>query len=254
MLQTASPSTMHAFHTSLSTSICQQIGAAGFVHVRAPRILKELDIDNDASRADVDRFRDTWNRLAVDGHMADGGDYRLRRHGVFATAHAGGTIKPAPHRPHYQTVEFNQLNGGIARHFEPLEPETCNNPVFQALMAFAKATFNRLQPFATWDIEVHQFRILAGAGSLGKPTPEGVHRDGVDYVLMMLVARENVVDGETSIVGAAGERLTRFTLAQPFEAAFVDDHRVAHGVTPVMRLDPAREGYRDVLVVTFRRM
>jgi hypothetical protein len=39
----------------------------------------------------------------------------------------------------------------------------------------------------------------------------------------------------------------------PLEAVMVDDTRVAHGVTPIMRLDPARGGHRDMLVVTFRR-
>jgi hypothetical protein len=37
------------------------------------------------------------------------------------------------------------------------------------------------------------------------------------------------------------------------DAALVDDARVLHGVTPVEPLDPATSGYRDVLVVTFRR-
>jgi len=41
-------------------------------------------------------------------------------------------------------------------------------------------------------------------------------------------------------------------LTNPFDAALVDDARVAHGVTPVSPLDPSRPGHRDVLVVTFR--
>ena len=43
-----------------------------------------------------------------------------------------------------------------------------------------------------------------------------------------------------------------FTLTHPFDAALVDDRRVAHGVTPVRALDPELPAYRDVLVVTFR--
>ena len=38
-----------------------------------------------------------------------------------------------------------------------------------------------------------------------------------------------------------------------WSAAFTDDNRVFHGVTPIEPLDPARPGHRDVLVVTFRR-
>jgi hypothetical protein len=41
-------------------------------------------------------------------------------------------------------------------------------------------------------------------------------------------------------------------LTSPFDAALVDDSRVAHGVTPVKAIDPAQPAYRDVLVVTFK--
>jgi hypothetical protein len=41
-------------------------------------------------------------------------------------------------------------------------------------------------------------------------------------------------------------------LTEPCDAAWVDDQRVMHGVTPVEPIDPAQPGFRDVLVVTFR--
>jgi hypothetical protein len=41
-------------------------------------------------------------------------------------------------------------------------------------------------------------------------------------------------------------------VAEPLDSVLLDDHRVWHGVTPVVPLDPAREGHRDVLVLTFR--
>ena len=48
-------------------------------------------------------------------------------------------------------------------------------------------------------MELHQFRIEARAGQIGQPTPEGLHRDGVDWVLVVLVDRRNVESGVTSI-------------------------------------------------------
>jgi len=33
----------------------------------------------------------------------------------------------------------------------------------------------------------------------------------------------------------------------------VDDHRVFHGVTPVVPVDAGKPAHRDVLVLTFRR-
>ena len=81
-----------------------------------------------------------------------------------------------------------------------------------------------------------------------------MHRDGVDWVLVLLVRRENIASGETTIHDLDRRLLGSFTLARPMDAAWVDDSRVYHGVTPVEPKDPARPAFRDVLVVTFRRL
>ena len=95
-------------------------------------------------------------------------------------------------------------------------------------------------------------RIEARPGEPGQPTPEGVHRDGVDYVLVLLVDRHNIASGTTTIHAADGQLLGSFTLTHPLDAALVDDARVFHGVTAVEPLDPAAPSHRDVLVVTLR--
>ena len=99
---------------------------------------------------------------------------------------------------------------------------------------------------------MHQFRIEAQPGREGLPTPEGMHRDGVDFVLVLLVNRANIASGTTSIHTAEGREVGRFTLTVPLDAALVDDSRVAHGVTPVNAIDPSLPAYRDVLIVTFK--
>jgi hypothetical protein len=114
--------------------------------------------------------------------------------------------------------------------------------------------FGELSPGARRSrIEVHQFRIEARADQAGHPTPEGVHRDGVDFVLVLLVARNNIASGTTTIHSADGTQLGSFTLTDPLDAALVDDERVFHGVTPVHAVDPDFSAYRDVLVVTLKR-
>ena len=122
-----------------------------------------------------------------------------------------------------------------------------------AILDTCRTLFERLSPIRAWHIEVHQFRIEARSGESGQPTPEGMHRDGVDFVLVLLIGRRNIQSGVTSIRGTDGRDLGSFTLAEPLDAAWVDDHRVMHGVTPVEPIDPAEPGFRDVLVVTFRR-
>src|SRR5216683_2603504 len=55
--------------------------------------------------ADWDRFAASWDDLALDTYMADGGRYRRRRHAVYAGA-ADGAIARQPHQPHYQSVDY----------------------------------------------------------------------------------------------------------------------------------------------------
>lgn len=203
---------------------------------------------------DWESFAASWDDLALDTYMADRGRYRKRRHAVF-TATASGAITRETHQPHFQSLEYNPLHGDIERWFAPILPAIGEGPSLRTILEFCRTLFGALAPATrAWRIELHQFRIEARPGEEGRPTPEGAHRDGVDYVLVLLIRRRNIAEGTTTIQSAADRRLLgSFTLTDPFDAALVDDARVFHGVTPVEPLDPALPAYRDVLVVTFRK-
>src|SRR3989337_324967 len=125
----------------------------------------------------------------------------------------------------------------------------------RAILGFCHRLFGGLAAaVARWHVEVHQFRIEAQPGGQGFPTPEGVHRDGVDFVLVLLVTRRNIASGTTTVHAVDGRQLGSFTLTDPLDAALLDDTRVAHGVTPVTPIDQSVPAYRDVLVVTFRAL
>jgi hypothetical protein len=196
-------------------------------------------------------FAASWNDLGRDTYMADGGRYRKRRHAVFRVSDSGIARQAA--QPHYQNRDYNSLNGGIERWFEPVTETVGSCPVMMTVLTFCRDLFSRLSPAEAWHVEVHQFRIEARSGESGRPTPEGMHRDGVDHVLVLLVDRQNIASGMTSVHDLEGHNLGQFTLTDPLDAALVDDARVMHGVTPVEPLDPTQPGHRDVLVVTFRR-
>ncbi len=143
-------------------------------------------------------FAASWDDLGLDTYMADGGRYRKRRHAAFG-ARSGEPIHRKPHQPHYQSRDYNPLNGGIARWFDPVLPEIATGASMTTILATCRALFERLAPTRDWHIEVHQFRIEARSGAAGQPTPEGMHRDGVDYVLVLLIGRRNIQSGVTSI-------------------------------------------------------
>lgn len=241
---------MASLTSSTFEGLHASVGKAGFAFVEGAA-MRDI-MQPFGSLADWEAFAQSWNRLELDTYMADGGRYRQRRHAIFR-APASGTIARQPHQAHYQSLDYNPLHGGIERWFEPIEDAVASGDSLQTILAFCRSAFGGLAPaIEAWHVEVHQFRIEARPSEVGRPTPEGLHRDGVDYVLVLLVERENIASGVTTIHGAAGEMLGQFTLTQPFDAAIVDDQRVAHGVTPVEALDPAKPAHRDVLVVTFK--
>jgi hypothetical protein len=238
--------------TDLLAPIAQAVAREGFALVRDWQMRAVLE---DSGLCDWEPFAASWDDLGVDAYMADGGRYRRRRFACFRAGPAGMVRKP--HQPHYQSRDYNPLNGGIQRWFEPVTDAIGAHPALGAILATCHALFDRLTPPAvrpaSWHVEIHQFRIEARPGLEGRPTPEGMHRDGVDWVLVLLVSRVNISEGETTIGDLAMHPLGSFTLTDPLDCAVTDDNRVHHGVTPVTPLDATRPGHRDVLVVTFRR-
>lgn len=246
-------SPMHAQnrpHPDTRAVAAETIAGTGFCFLPRAQALQALPF---AAESEWQLFADSWQNLGIDEHMADGGRYRRRRHAVFAASRSRG-IERLPDAPHYQALHYNRLNGGIERWFQPILPEVAQSAPFRALAEFAHDLFAQLAPTVErWQVEAHQFRIEALPGQPGQPTPEGVHRDGVDYVLVALIDRHNIREGTTTIHAADRTQLGAFTLTHALDLALVDDQRVWHGVTAVEPLDPGAPAWRDVLVLTFKR-
>ena len=192
---------------------------------------------------------DTWERLPRDTHLRDGGKYRFRRHSCFVQTLSARLLVAVPHRPHWQPTAYNALHGGLTRWFEPMEPAITAAAPWQRLVTALGEVFAQLQPVTHWYIEAHQFRIDA-AGGIGRPTPEGAHRDGVDFVAVILIGRRSVRGGETRVFDAHGAGGVRFTMEEPWTMLLMDDARVIHETTPIQPRGAA--GVRDTLVLTYR--
>ena len=233
------------------TSIAADITSRGFARLPATDTRAWLGAD---ALTDWPAFAASWNDLDTDEYMADGGRYRRRRYACFSMDGLAATRQP--HRPHYQSLGYNGLNGGIDRWFAPVDSRIGGHPLLARLLERLSATFAEaagLAPnTAAWLVEMHQFRIVADPRRAGLPTPEGRHRDGVDWVAVVLVGRCNVAGGVTAVTDGAGRDLGTFTLETPLDTVLLDDHRVWHGVTPVHPVDDAAPAHRDVLVLTFR--
>ena len=223
-----------------------QLASAGWAVLDRASLQRLAGIGDEAPA----RWQPAWDGLPPDRYLRDGGRYRRRRHGCFVVD--GARVQAAPHRPHWQPLDYNALHGGIERHFEPLPPAWAADADWQRLLAALGGVASALRGAQPWFVEAHPFRIDADDG-IGRPTPEGAHRDGVDLVAVLLVARANVRGGETRVFDARGPQGVRFQLSEPWSALLLDDERVIHESTPIQPLQPGTPSFRDTLVLTFRR-
>ncbi len=194
-------------------------------------------------------FLQSWNDLPTDEFLADGGRYRFRRHASLRLTHDAWYDEP--YRPHWQPKAYNKLHGGVFRTFAEVKAETTANAMYRGLVegfgeTFQHATTNAQQE---WFVETHQFRIDARQGE-GRPTPEGAHRDGVDFVALIMLGRRDIEGAVTTVYDNDGKLLAEFMLHQPFTAMLLDDQRVVHATTPFRAAGTAPE--RDTLVLTYR--
>ena len=226
-------------------AIVQEMKAQGFCLV-SPQHLAACFGMSDAA---LNPLSSTWSALPRDAYLKDGGKYRSRRHSCFVQTVATAALSQVAHRAHWQPVDYNALHGGIERLFEPIAPLVCENAAWCTLLQGLGQTFAQLSTEPQWFVEAHQFRIDTAEG-IGRPTPEGAHRDGVDFVAVILVNRQDVKGGETRVFDARGTSGVRFTLTEPWSVLLLDDARVIHETTPIQ--PDGLGGVRDTLVLTYR--
>ncbi len=223
----------------------RSLQTAGYARLSAAALTATLKIDLDKLHA----LRESWGRLPPDEYLLDGGRYRSRRHSCFVQSFAPAELQGVRHRAHWQPTTYNALHGGIERWFQPIEPGVGGTPVWRQLLESLGSLFAQVHAVDRWFIEAHQFRIDTANG-IGRPTPEGAHRDGVDFVAVILVERCNVRGGETRVFDADGPSGTRFTMEEPWTALLMNDARVIHETTPIQ--PDGAPAFRDTLVLTYR--
>ena len=220
-----------------------QLQTDGFA-VLAPQALAALA---GLGMAELQALAESWNDLPPDQYLKDGGRYRRRRHASLMVE--GQAVRQVPHRAHWQPLSYNALHGGMQRWFEPVAAPVMAQPVWHKLLAWLGYVASQAQGVQPWFTEVHQFRIDTTDG-IGRPTPEGAHRDGVNWVAVFLVGRHGIKGGETRVFDIDSPRGQRFTLSEPWSLLLLDDQRVIHETTPIQPVDGA--GWRDTLVITMR--
>jgi hypothetical protein len=158
-----------------------------------------------------------------------------------------GNMNQLSHAYFEQEAEHNPLLGGIKRDYQELESDlTCNDDFKKLVLDFVKIC--EIYRNET-EIGVHQIRIASTDKMPGCPTPEGIHVDGVDFVGVFCVGRNNIRGGETYLYREReAEPIYRRTL-EPGEFLAFDDRKLLHCTSQIEALN-SNCGTRDVFILT----
>lgn len=205
-------------------------------------------------RAQWQHLLTEYSALPRDNYLPDNGLYRYRRYDSFYYHPQKNDLLRLPHQDYFQSTDINQVTGGIVRKFAPLTDETAGNPFLHALIRFDFAHFPLASPDwfqHTWQVDVHQIYVVAPAGAEGHPTPEGVHRDGAEFVTVHLAVLDNATGGEVSIYDDDKKHLDSFTLESVLDSYLFNDAILWHGVKPIQSCDGIAPAQRGILTFDF---
>jgi hypothetical protein len=174
-----------------------------------------------------------------------GGRQRYRRFSQYRIAWDQGKnawmLELLPHRPFVQPKMVNGLVGGVQRPFQPLRIDPSPQ-----IDVGAKAL--GLDISKTWQINVHQCRVISTPDVQGVSVPEGPHRDGHEYGMLAVFQRHNITGGTNQLMPiGGGEPFFEVTL-QPNQALVYEDGVMWHNATDIVAND-ASGGHRDLWII-----
>lgn len=96
------------------------------------------------------------------------------------------------------------------------------------------------------NLHVHQIRQICYPYTDSHNSPEGIHKDGSDFIISAyIINRSNIIGGESMIYDSDKKLLYKNTLNID-NGIFQDDKNLYHYVTPIQSVDN-HIGYRDIL-------
>tara|TARA_R100000808_G_C2135435_1_gene143834 strand:- start:616 stop:1278 length:663 start_codon:yes stop_codon:yes gene_type:complete len=197
------------------------------------------------SQSSIDSVKESFNRLPHTDHLD--GQYRLRRYSTIRlnSGNAFSYIK-LPQQEFEQSEHYNKHQGGMSRSFEDLEDEVVGSlGMLDMCDRFLEAgAFGESHP-----IEIHQMRIIT-TGEKTPVSPEGVHRDGYDFIAIVGVDRHNISGGNAQVHKTYGGKPIFDCPLSVGEILMINDRELWHNATDIYRLDPSKDGYMDAFILT----
>lgn len=139
------------------------------------------------------------------------------------------------------------------RVFEPLEAHVRDSHFLRRLIRTtcawaAAAKFGAHATSIHANVSVHQVRQITTMGMEADNAPEGVHRDGADFIISALViGRHNVEGGHSTVYSPDKQTVLLAHTLQAGEGLFHEDRELWHDVTKIRTQADSGVGYRDII-------
>jgi len=188
----------------------------------------------------------TFERLPVDKYLGSQSQFRYRR---YNTGKVDNKHFSWDSDSNYftQSLKINHVAGEIKRFYEPLE-EPAKDYVKNTLIPLAQS----ILPAKQFSTGAHQIRVCTHDNLVGKPSPEGIHQDGFEYVIVACINLQNIAGGNSIFVDSNDRNnIIHEQIMKPYDVILFDDTIYAHYVSPIVPKIPGN-GYRDVIIVTFK--
>jgi hypothetical protein len=209
------------------------------------------------------KLQDEWERLPPDAYADMIRTKRFRRYSKLNySQHAGLTTDIVTDPTFYQSAEINSVYGGIDRRFPQIQQSTIQSPTFlrifkvvvEALPSHLRKSFDssRSNPDRqALKASAHQIRCTCDKATAVSPAPEGIHRDGHQFLSITLICRENVNGGISRIYDNKGRLVFEQKLTSPLDTIVINDLTMMHSISEITCGNDANEGKRDILIFDF---
>lgn len=203
--------------------------------------------------------------------------FRHTRTGRYLFDNDIKTISRLEYQPFVLTEEdgFIREDSGAQRHFRAIDDRWQSNSAYQALLKL-KMLLIHGNTFTPRDLTdqlssklistVFHLRLIAQPNSLSELSIEGVHKDGVDHTMIIMMKKKNVKNSSGALrvhspkeaIGTPWQNINHAHLlyehnnAQNLDVLLIADNELNHSGTPIFTEDNKNQAYHDFMVLLSR--
>lgn len=226
-----------------------------------------------AKEKDINTLMEYGDYLAQDPTLS----FRHSRTGRYLFDNDIETISRLEYQPFVLTEEdgFIREDSGAQRHFRALDDRWQSNTAYQALLKLKMLLIqgNTFTPRHLTDQNspksistVFHLRLIAQPDSLSELSIEGVHKDGVDHTMIVMMNKNNVKDNTGALrvhspkeaIGTPWQEINPENVlyehnnAQYLDVLLIADNELNHSGTPIFTHDNKNQAYQDFIVLLSR--